>query len=766
VAFHRLHPTYCSPPAFNLRGVQLLPRRLLLAWGVGIGLLAIAVLLVASVGLANSFQAQRIAEFRRTHQALQLHFAQSQAQYANVANTAQYAWKHPHPGDTAMRALRERFEQSGQRVVLTTEEDKSPQMILGVQTEQWSAQRVERYFQLSQALSLAQPGEAAPGPASGAVAYFFDPSGHYLSLGKGMTEAQLTTSLGVGNRPDLFRELRTRAQLISPTSVMDSVPMLEGVGRQHYVQWALGAHPVTDLPQLVASFYAYDGEEPIATFVAYQAVEPLLELMRVSSQGRLALLDDSGVQVSATYSTLTESERLARLRAGNWTSLGDAIRPRFDDGYYLLALPVPGTPWTLVESYGWQVLAGYVTRNLQAPLLGVLVMLGLMAWFLKHRYQQLFVRCIQPLTELYESERQLRCLVDHLPYGIALLDSNGGQAQAINPSALRMCERAGHTLLSQLPACTVGSEGLLTAPSAGEHARTYQVHATALDLEPGTMRMVVLADVQDWVERVQARQAALDAACARARAKAAFVASISHEIRTPMHAIIGHLELLARGELASAERRRVRRIRQATDSLMLVIDNALDLSRAEFGQLDAPVHTFNPVALLERVTRLFLPLAAAKEIALNWSIGDGVPLACRAREDFLERILRNLVGNAIKFTSSGQIQVVLTQRVQDNQMLLCLEVIDSGIGMNKEDVGRLFRPFVQANAGIAARYGGSGLGLALCRQLCEGLKGHIEVQSTTGVGSRFQVVVPVDIPPADTVDGTNAPQAASLLLTS
>lgn len=230
-----------------------------------------------------------------------------------------------------------------------------------------------------------------------------------------------------------------------------------------------------------------------------------------------------------------------------------------------------------------------------------------------------------------------------------------------------------------------------------------------------------------------------------------FVASISHEIRTPLHGILGHLELLARAPLGSASLERVQRLRQSADSLMDIITDVLDLSRIESGQWALTPERFNPAALLERVAVLYAPVAHAKGLQLDCVVADHIPEAVVAPMAAIERVLRNLASNALKFTASGRVQLGVSRRRGEDRAWLRMEATDSGIGLSVAECERLFQPFVQADASILGRFGGSGLGLALCQQLCERMDGRIWVESTPGVGSRFIFEVPlltsVTLPP-------------------
>lgn len=742
-----------TAPTNALKPLHLHSRRMMVACGIGFSVALVAALVLVAFTYINQFQAQRISEFRRAHNAVQLELSHREASYARLVSMAEYTWQHPPQLQGGrLDDLRQRYLEGGQRVMIVGDADGRPQMALGLHTDRWAPAHLDRYLQLSQAMSHAQvvagPGERVPA----GISYFFDPTANYLSLCHGLSEAQLKHSLGAATRQQLFDTLRASAGLISAASSNDSIPMLAGVGRKAHARWSTGRHPLTGEPSLVASFYAHQNETPVAAFVSYEPIAIMVALMRSNSGGRIALVNDGGAPVAATYTVTDSQERELEKLAGTWLLLGDAVRARPHDGGFTLALPVEGTSWFLVERFTWQDVLGGVLPSMRAVLVIAAALLAALWMVLLRLQRRTCVPAQKAADELCQRQQLQQALMDRLPQGLVLLDPATGSITFSNRSMRRMSEHTSPPLFSRLQdgsirqrALDAGDVGTAVIPLHDNGRQRFQVRAFHLHTVPGCPILAVVEDVLPWTEQMDTCRLALAAADEKMQAKSAFVASISHEIRTPMHGIMGHLELLARSTLEREQQQRVARLRQATDSLMRVIGTALDFSQAEYGQLVAPSVNFSPAALLERVTLLFAPLALAKDLDLDHAVDPRVPAVCLATEDHIERILRNLVGNAIKFTASGRVQLTLGhQRVAD-QDALKFEIVDSGIGMSAEERAQLFQPFVQANAGISKRFGGSGLGLALCRQLCEGLGAWIDIESTPAVGSRFIVSVPVEV---------------------
>jgi len=246
-------------------------------------------------------------------------------------------------------------------------------------------------------------------------------------------------------------------------------------------------------------------------------------------------------------------------------------------------------------------------------------------------------------------------------------------------------------------------------------------------------------------QRITARTEELAAAMIRAqesdRIKSAFLATMSHELRTPLNSIIGFTGVILRGlagPLNEEQNKQLNMIHDSAYHLLALINDVLDISKIEAGQLEIFKRPFDVQQAVESVLRIVEPLADKKNLQLVTSIGAGVNTINNDRRR-LEQVLINLVNNAVKFTERGNVSIEC--QVRDGW--LETSVHDSGIGIKPEDLDRLFKPFQQIDTGLARGHEGTGLGLAICKRLVTLMGGEISVESQWGIGSTFKFTLPI-----------------------
>ena len=259
----------------------------------------------------------------------------------------------------------------------------------------------------------------------------------------------------------------------------------------------------------------------------------------------------------------------------------------------------------------------------------------------------------------------------------------------------------------------------------------------------------VFAAARDVTERkrveVELKQAKALAESA-SRTKSDFLASMSHEIRTPMNAIMGIADLLAKTSLSAEQCKYVQIFQRAGDNLLNLINDILDLSKVEASQLELERTGFALDDLLEKVTEMVAGRAQEKGLALECAISPDVSTDLVGDPTRLRQVLLNLLGNAIKFTESGKVSLQVTRDTASHvPTALLFTVTDSGIGIPREKLARVFERFTQADSSMTRRFGGSGLGLTICKRLVELMGGRIWVGSVVDSGSVFSFAVPFEI---------------------
>lgn len=281
--------------------------------------------------------------------------------------------------------------------------------------------------------------------------------------------------------------------------------------------------------------------------------------------------------------------------------------------------------------------------------------------------------------------------------------------------------------------------------------RHVEAHALASKNSIGRPILVGLnRDISDDVSRTAELETKRVEAEAAAVAKGRFLATMSHEIRTPMNGVIGMLIALQRSDLAQIDHEHAEIALKSATHLLHLLDDILEVSRLEAGQVSLCPRDFDPRAMANEVADLFSRGNVRLGVELTLNVGTEVPQCLSADEDRVRQILTNFVGNAVKFTEAGQIDIEVGYRTADESLLIA--VSDTGIGISAATCNRLFGRFIQADASTTRRFGGTGLGLSICREYADLMGGRIGVESEEGKGSRFWLEVPA--PARDAVSTT------------
>lgn len=249
-------------------------------------------------------------------------------------------------------------------------------------------------------------------------------------------------------------------------------------------------------------------------------------------------------------------------------------------------------------------------------------------------------------------------------------------------------------------------------------------------------------DLRETLETIEIKNAELDIARKQAleasKVKSTFLANMSHEIRTPMNGVIGFTEFLLKTELSAQQFDYVETIQKSARHLLRIINDILDFSKIESGKLELENSTFNLYESIEDIISLMRPVVMGKELNLIIDIHSDVPEYVMGDNLRFKQILMNLVNNAIKFTEKGNVIITAKYKTEDYaNYYLYFEIRDTGVGLSEKQQDRLFRAFTQADSSTSRRYGGTGLGLVICKSLIEKMDGEIGFKSKFGQGSIF-----------------------------
>jgi PAS domain S-box-containing protein len=355
--------------------------------------------------------------------------------------------------------------------------------------------------------------------------------------------------------------------------------------------------------------------------------------------------------------------------------------------------------------------------------------------------------------ELQEAEQHARSLFESQGDLIVLRDAEG----RITFANEAYCELAGQPrekLIGSRGALAILEQGDTALESSGTRIHDQKIE-TALgprwiawregyvrnDVGRPAEMQSVGRDVTDRTESERALGEARDQADAASRAKSRFLAMASHEIRTPLNGIIGMSGLLMDTPLTAEQATYARAVKSSGDALLALIEELLDYSKIEAGKIDLEHRPFALSTLIEDITELLAPRAQARKIEIAAYVDERLPLEVIGDAARLRQVLLNLAGNAIKFTATGGVALIVEPGIWPNEIAFLVR--DTGIGIAPEAQQRIFREFEQADDGIARSYGGTGLGLSISERIVRRMGGRITLESKPGAGSTFEVSLPL-----------------------
>jgi signal transduction histidine kinase len=381
--------------------------------------------------------------------------------------------------------------------------------------------------------------------------------------------------------------------------------------------------------------------------------------------------------------------------------------------------------------------------------------------------------------ELKNSEAKNRSLLDAIPDMIFLVSEDGTfldcNAPETSPLYLPPQSFLGRKMQEVLPECVAeqafhhihlakktGKMQIFEFElSVNDRANSYEAR---INPSGENAFLVLVRDITESKRSQDAIFRAKEDAEAAARAKSEFLANMSHEIRTPLNAIIGMTEILLDTPLQPDQRDCLETVRSSGDVLISVINNILDFSKIEEGKREMEKQPFELRKCIEEAIDLLTPIAAEKYLTLYYHIDECIPRNLQGDATSISQILINLLGNAVKFTDSGEVSINVSGRhLESGRIELYFSVKDTGIGIPKDRMSRLFQSFSQVDMSTTRKYGGTGLGLAISKKLVQLMDGSIWVQSEVGKGSTFSFTIQADAAtPEQCLEMKETPQEPNL----
>lgn len=369
--------------------------------------------------------------------------------------------------------------------------------------------------------------------------------------------------------------------------------------------------------------------------------------------------------------------------------------------------------------------------------------------------------------QLRASEERFQSLFELSPDAIVVIN---GKGELLDANGLA-CQLAGYTKEEMLKRSAVefvapdNMAQALSGMSTAGNGETVKIQiefinamkervptellGRRIESAEGALYYGVIRDISERLAKEQQLRDSKEAAEKASIAKSDFLANMSHEMRTPLNGVIGSLSLVERSDVNEQTANLVKAAERSAETLLTLIDDLLDLSRIEAGEIDLEYSVFDPVELSTIVSEVFSPLAEKKGITLSKDVNTSGK-AVKSDVGKIRQVLIYLVGNAIKFTQTGGVAVSIEVKQDSGQDRLTLEVRDTGIGISKQDQAVLFDRFKQADSSKSRSHSGAGLGLAICKDLSDIMDGSISVSSAPGVGSTFRFSVPVEVSDAQT----------------
>lgn len=723
-------------------------RRLLYGGGIAISTILAAAAGILLYSMARGEIARRYTDFAVRKLLVQLEFQVREFAVRTFIAHEEAVWPLREPASAALITA---FATQHGHVELQGNPHFSPVLALGDITPQRPAETFGRYLALANELSYRAGAYFKLQAQSQAMSgYLYSPDHDFIVFIPASATGNTVQAHGVINVRQLVQtiapsdaELKQAATTSDTSTAIPSnwlAPALDPIQRQQVIR-------------LVAT--AFDNGKPFATLVSNLPTRSLSMRLPVDQYDTVSMiLDGSGQVIWHTRHGLPAENIIYRALRARPALHGKQPAMVLRQGMFTISQGIQGTDWTVAHTFSWVTIAIALWPKLAACVATLLFVIGFIWLALLWLDRKVLMPAFRHSQRIVESENLNRTMITTAPFGFALMGLRD-RAVLLQNDVMRAYDawiegdEPLHRKLLRLfdpdPAAPEWQHDLETAVAMKDGSTS--------DLLVSLMRTryqgadVVLCNFTDITARKNTErklEEARRAADAANEAKSVFLATMSHEIRTPLNAVLGNLELLDRSPLLPEQSERLDTVTSSSYVLLDMISSILDFSKIESGQMAIETIRFELADTIRQLGNLFAPMAEAKGIQFDCVIDDALAPHYLGDPTRIRQIVTNLLSNAIKFTRQGEITLEVYRASETGKdSPIVIGVSDTGEGIAPEQQQQLFHPFMQADASIARRFGGTGLGLALCKRLAELMHGTITVKSEIGLGSTFLVTLPL-----------------------
>ncbi|MGU7816113.1 ATP-binding protein [Burkholderia sp. AW49-1] len=742
---HRATP---APDAAGPHALNQYQRAMLYGGGALVSLVFALVTAVVLHSLVKDYVAERAAEFGVRKLLVQLELTARESALKVGIVHEESVWDQRQPADPT---LVDTFVAQHGRMVLQGNPNFDPLLVLGDLPASIDRTKLARYLALAEDFSY-RVGAYTKVQGRALSGYFYSPDGRFLTIQPAPENAHPLEAHQVSSTAALLQRIapvlgESGTSALATRLLTDRNPV-----------WLLPAAAPFSGKQVVSLVQAgLEHDKPFVYFVTDVPVDTLRARLAGSRYDEASVIVDSAgrlvLSTEAADSGRALTNRIMHTSLPKWAGKKPDLQYR--NGFLVFRDQLAGAGWMLLYAFSWRTIIAETWPRLTAYAGAMLFAIAVIWTFVILLDRKVFTPAYARSQRIFESENLNRTMVSTAPSGLALLSYTSGEILLQNDVMRAWGER---TDASQPPLHARLLECYRRAPpaTAGDTGLDVQLplaDGSAVDLHASAVRTmyqgadVLLCNVTDITARKHLERTleeARVAADAANRAKSTFLATMSHEIRTPLNAVFGHLELLDRSPLSDAQSKRLHTAMSSSTALLGIINDILDLSKVESGQMSVETIRFDLAELAREVAATLAPIAQAKALQFDCMIADTLAPRYLGDPTRIRQVMTNLLGNAIKFTDSGEVVFeVYPEDEARHDSPIVIGVIDSGIGMTPEQQQNLFKEFSQADASITRRFGGTGLGLSLCKRLAELMGGRIECTSEAGVGSTFIVTLPL-----------------------